>query len=114
MYLFNLKTFKVSKLLSVRIPPKYSGFNRIDLHPRFSNNGEYLIERITEGGKGFAVMARGKWANKEYRKFQYSIYRGNVSEKFKEEIQGKEQGIFNAPSPEKEVGKGDPNVPGGK
>tara|TARA_B100000287_G_scaffold239800_1_gene225450 strand:- start:3259 stop:4113 length:855 start_codon:yes stop_codon:yes gene_type:complete len=78
------------------------------------NNGEYLIERITEGGKGFAVMARGKWANKEYRKFQYSIYRGNVSEKFKEEIQGKEQGIFNSPSPEKEVGKGDPNVPGGK
>tara|TARA_B100000212_G_C27349133_1_gene522790 strand:+ start:219 stop:1532 length:1314 start_codon:yes stop_codon:yes gene_type:complete len=42
LYLFNLKTFKVSKLLSVRIPPKYSGFNRIDLHPRFSHNGEYL------------------------------------------------------------------------
>lgn len=60
-----------------------------------ANNGEYLIERITEGGKGYAVMARGKWGNKEYRKFQYSIYRGSVSEKFKEEIQGKEQGIFN-------------------
>ena len=79
-----------------------------------ANNGEFLIERITEGGKGFAVMARGKWSNKEYRKFQYSIYRGNVSEKFKEEIQAKQQGIFNESTPEKEVGKNSKIVPGGK
>ena len=79
-----------------------------------TNNGEYLIERITEGGKGYSVMARGKWSNKEYRKFKYSIYRGLVSEKFKEEIQGKQQGIFNEPNPEKEVGKGFNINPGGK
>ena len=79
-----------------------------------SNNGEFLIERITEGGKGFAVMARGKWSNKEYRKFQYSVYRGNVSEKFKEEIQAKQQGIFNESTPEKQVGKNNKTIPGGK
>ena len=71
-----------------------------------TNNGEYLIERITEGGKGYAVMARGKWSNTEYRKFQYSIYRGLVSEKFKEEIQAKQQGIFEEPAPEKTPGQG--------
>ena len=42
------------------------------------NNGEYLIERITEGGKAYSVMARGKWSNTEYRNFSYSIYRGKT------------------------------------
>ena len=37
-----------------------------------------------------------------------------ISEKFKEEIQAKQQGIFNESTPEKEVGKNNKTIPGGK
>ena len=40
------------------------------------NNGEYLIEKIQAGGKGYSVVAFGSWANKQYRNFNYSIFRG--------------------------------------
>ena len=45
------------------------------------NNGEYSIDRITEGGKAYSVMASGKWSNSEYRNFSYSIYRGKTTSK---------------------------------
>lgn len=42
LYLFNLNTLKVSKLINVRIPPEFYGNKRIDLHPRFSSDGKTL------------------------------------------------------------------------
>jgi hypothetical protein len=40
------------------------------------NNGEYLIESINAGGKGYNVTAHGQWANTQYQNFNYSIWRG--------------------------------------
>ena len=40
------------------------------------NNGEYLIESIKAGGKGYNITAFGNWANSQYRNFSYSIWRG--------------------------------------
>ncbi len=42
------------------------------------NNGEYLIEKIQAAGKGYSIVAFGRWANTEYRDFNYSIFRGEL------------------------------------
>ena len=42
------------------------------------NNGEYLIESIQAGGKGYNVTALGNWANSQYRDFTYTVLRGKT------------------------------------
>ena len=67
-----------------------------------------IIEKLKDDSHYYGVVGKQYLSSSDITTLLYE------PEKFKEEIQGKEQGIFNAPSPEKEVGKGDPNVPGGK
>jgi len=56
------------------------------------NNGEYLIEKIQAGGKGYSVVVFGSWANKQYKNFNYSIFRGQIPKGFDPEDKGMDKG----------------------